>query len=533
MRGSPRLMPGTLNFQPLTVHEGLLPILAHGTTPGGWVWEHLPLADNLPGLPAVETESGVDQYTPLTMRAWTIERGPATAGEVLKWGLRLAAGLRVLHGAGLVHRDVKPANILFVQGEPCLGDYGLVGRPGSAQDFSGTEGYQPLEGTNDKPADLFALGRTLYEAWTGMDRLEFPSLPAAVLRAPDWGTTGRHLNALLLKGCHALPSRRFNSVEEFVQALHRALAGQPAASRRKWLIAAGGAAAVIAGGGVAVLTRHGAPGRLFWTRLKKGRFEVEGWTGHAGTADWRRRRLFSLSVDVHGCLLESVDLDQFALRVTQIEHGPGPEVSTILHPETRRLWAIEGGHGEVVALDPDSLEMRRLGGGPVTARHYGARTYWNPIARRVGIFGGYGWLAQRNDRSEFDEKAGKWVEIEPDRSGGGPWRRSNSLPLAPDKTGRRLYLIGGAGSASGKQGDRVPGLRWFDGRFHQLDDIWELDLDKSAWRQVLPLGHLRFSRLRAAVSHPRLAGLVLFEGMLPEDVQTRARPGALVAAWQG
>jgi hypothetical protein len=506
-------------LQPLSSRQGLLPILAHGTTPQGWVWEQLPLADNLPGLPPLEEEAGIDQYTPLTLRAWSIERGPASAEQVIKWGLRLAGGLRVLHEAGLVHRDVKPANILLVGGEPCLGDYGLVGRPGSASDFSGTEGFRPLEGTNDKRADLFALGRTLYEAWTAMDRLEFPSLPGAVVNAPDWNSRGRHLNELLLRACHALPSRRFRSAADFTQALEEALAGRPGLSRRKWLIGAVGAAAVIAVGTVAVSKRRAGPTRLVWKRLRKQGFNVESWQGHAGTADWVRRRLYSLSVDLHGCALESVDLDQFALQITQVNNGSRVGGSTILHPETRWLWTIEGGHGEVVGLDPESLGTKRFGGGPITERHYGAKTYWNPITRRVGIFGGYGNFAVRNDRSEFDEKTGKWIEIEPDRSGDGPWRRDAELPLIPDATGRRIFVIGGHGSPTGKERERVPGLRGFDGQFHQLDDVWELDLERPAWRQLLPLGHFRFGRLRVAAYHPRLKGLLLIEGMRPEDVQ--------------
>ena len=63
-----------------------------------------------------------------------------------------------------------------------------------------------------------------------------------------------------------------------------------------------------------------------------------------------------------------------------------------------------------------------------------------------------------------------------------------SIPLVPDATGRRIFVVGGLGSPSGKQGEMAPGLKGFDGRFHHLDDIWELDLEKNAWRCLLSRG---------------------------------------------
>lgn len=420
---------------------------------------------------------------------------------------------------------MKPANIVFVQGEPCVGDYGLVGEPGSAFAFGGTEGFQPVEGTSDVAADLFALGKTLYEAWTALDRLEFPSLPRAVLDAPDWNTRGGHLNEVLLRACHAQPARRFHSANEFAMALTHVVSGERPINRRRWLALAAGGAGLAAG--AAVLSRlWRAPGRLIWWRVRQQGFEAELWQGHAGTADWPRRRLYSLAVDNRGCVFEWVDLDHFTLTAALVPDGPKSGDSTILHPETRQLWAVEGGHGEVFALGPESLKVTRLGGGPETGRHYGARTYWNPITRRVGIFGGYGQFSVRNDRSEFDAAAGRWVELEPDRRNTDLWPRTMSLPLVPDDTGRRLFVVGGSGSPSGKEGDEVPGLRAFNGQFHTLDDIWELDLQTNSWRQLLPVGHLEPARLKAAVYSRRLQGLVIFEGM-----QLGSDESSLPSAW--
>jgi hypothetical protein len=87
-------------------------------------------------------------------------------------------------------------------------------------------------------------------------------------------------------------------------------------------------------------------------------------------------------------------------------------------------------------------------------------------------------------------------------------------------------MVGGYGSPSGKQGEMARGLKGFDGRFHHLDDIWELNLEKNAWRCLLSPGHLDPQRLRAAAFLPRLEALVIFEGMKVGDTQ----PG-LARAW--
>jgi hypothetical protein len=72
----------------------------------------------------------------------------------------------------------------------------------------------------------------------------------------------------------------------------------------------------------------------------------------------------------------------------------------------------------------------------------------------------------------------------------------------------------------------APGLKGFNGRFHFLDDIWELDLEKNVWRCLLSAGHLDPERLRVAAFLPRLEGLVVFEAMK----MGISRPG-LARAW--
>ena len=99
-----------------------------------------------------------DLYTPRTLRGDLKTRGALPADEVIALGLKLTAALAHLHGLGLVHRDVKPSNILFVGGEPKLADAGLVAAVDDARSLVGTTGYIAPEGPGTPQADLYALG---------------------------------------------------------------------------------------------------------------------------------------------------------------------------------------------------------------------------------------------------------------------------------------------------------------------------------------------------------------------------------------
>src|SRR5207247_1439740 len=71
----------------------------------------------------------------------------------------------------------KPSNIIFVSGVPKLADIGLVTEADTTLSYVGTEGYIPPEGPGAAQADIFSLGKVLYEISTGQDRRQFPDLP--------------------------------------------------------------------------------------------------------------------------------------------------------------------------------------------------------------------------------------------------------------------------------------------------------------------------------------------------------------------
>src|SRR5882672_8722009 len=126
----------------------------------------------------------ITSCSPRTLASDLKSRGRLPVTDAVSLGVQLAGALGHLHRHGLVHRDVKPSNVIFVRGQPQLADIGLVTGIHEERSFVGTEGFIPPEGPGSERADLFALGRLLYEAVTGKNRCDFPGLPDDLDRWP-------------------------------------------------------------------------------------------------------------------------------------------------------------------------------------------------------------------------------------------------------------------------------------------------------------------------------------------------------------
>ena len=215
-----REFAGMSAFEPISrAHEGFVDILHVGrSVAGGFFYYVMELADDQVSGAEIE----ITRYAPKTLKAELGHTLPAD--ECLRIGLLLADALGALHREGLAHRDIKPSNIIFVQGAPKLADIGLVATSGQ-QSFVGTEGYVPPEGPGTPQADIYSLGKVLYEISMGKDRLDFPELGSNLDERADKDRL-LQLNQVLLKACAHNPARRYATADELRRDLARVAAGK-------------------------------------------------------------------------------------------------------------------------------------------------------------------------------------------------------------------------------------------------------------------------------------------------------------------
>jgi len=214
---------GIVRFEPISrSHPGVVNVLHVGRDDAaGCFFYVMELADD------ANSKANPPAYQPHTLAAELKIRARLPVAEVVSLGVQLAGALGHLHRHELVHRDVKPSNVIFVQGQPKLADIGLVTGIHEERSFVGTEGFIPPEGPGSERADLFALGRLLYEAATGKNRCDFPGLPDDLDR---WTQSERNLlielNEVLMRACDPEPKNRHSNAAELAGDLNLILAGR-------------------------------------------------------------------------------------------------------------------------------------------------------------------------------------------------------------------------------------------------------------------------------------------------------------------
>jgi serine/threonine protein kinase len=177
-----------------------------------------------------DSASDNGQYRARTLRA-DLENGRLPAERALDLATALAEALAHLHSNGLIHRDVKPSNIIYVNGRPKLADIGLVTDGSGECTILGTEGYLAADCAGTPKADIYALGKVLYEAVTGMDRREFPKLPQD-LRSWEDSELACELNEIVLKACATDPKQRYTTAEDLLRDLQTLSKGKSIRQKR-------------------------------------------------------------------------------------------------------------------------------------------------------------------------------------------------------------------------------------------------------------------------------------------------------------
>ncbi len=217
---------GIQKFTPISrSHAGFVNILHVGRNDeAGYFYYIMELGDDETAGQRIDPAT----YSPKNLASLLRAQGKLPPPECLEIALNLAAALHHLHQQQLIHRDIKPSNIIFVNGAPKFADIGLVteiGKAGRDVTYIGTEGYIAPEGPGTAAADVYSLGKVIYELCTGLDRERFPELPTTLAQEMPENPIVLRMNKIILKACETDVRKRYQSAGE----LHGDLRGlQPA-----------------------------------------------------------------------------------------------------------------------------------------------------------------------------------------------------------------------------------------------------------------------------------------------------------------
>ena len=168
------------------------------------------------------------------------ERGSIPEGEMLPLAIQIAEGLKAAQSAGLIHRDVKPGNILLdVSGNAKIVDFGLAlvtkGGKAKAAEIWATPYYVPPETIEGQPedfrSDIYAFGATIYHALAGKPPCDEESMDTNKLREAKRRVLPLAKMApwVSLDTCLAVdramahdPNQRFRSYNDLLSALETA-----------------------------------------------------------------------------------------------------------------------------------------------------------------------------------------------------------------------------------------------------------------------------------------------------------------------
>jgi serine/threonine protein kinase len=176
---------------------------------------------------ADDTESG-QKIDPSTYKPRTLknelercgQRSRLPAKECADIAIALAKGLHILHEGGFTHRDVRPSNIIFVNDVPKLADIDLLAGHDPALTSYIPKDYAAPEGSHSRQADIYSLGKTLYEICTGFSVKACPCVPSDIRHWKDHQVFLK-LNKVIGSACARELHKRYRSAKLLLNDLER------------------------------------------------------------------------------------------------------------------------------------------------------------------------------------------------------------------------------------------------------------------------------------------------------------------------
>ncbi|MGD8377450.1 MAG: protein kinase, partial [Acidobacteriota bacterium] len=368
-----------------------------------------------------------------------IERGPMPLDELLKVAIPLADALDRAHRSGLVHRDLKPQNVMLAPGGAKLMDFGLAkGMEASsptdltatptmtspltaAGTILGTFQYMAPEQLDGKEADarsdLFAFGAMLYEMATGR-------------RAFRGETQASLIAAILKEEPTPLPEARPSMPQALDHVVSRCLAKDPEArwqtardmgAELQWIAAAGGAVAPAAAEPEAV-DRRGLP----------------AWS-------WLAAALAAVGIFAGGWLLHRAPVPPRQVVRSSVNLSPGTVLDTnnrslALSPDGT-LLAYAGRNAEgttgIWVRRLDSLDARHLAG-----TEGATYPFWSPDGQQLGFF-----ADGRLRRIPAGGGTAQTVTEAPDGRG-ATWGANGTIVFAPAPFGPLMKVAAAGGEST-------------------------------------------------------------------------------------